>query len=571
MPVGNAGPQPASVTAQKQSTFSAATEPAASGSLAEHDPAQSNFHQAFSSAVRDSTAPARDNGKQLSSSLTPQTAADAHSPKQSDIEIKPGDTTPAQTQLNGNQILATINPLISGILSSVFTATISGNSKASDSTVPLAPKEQAPSKSKPVPQSEPVDPKTVQNSGNSQNVALISSVTGILAATTPAPQASAAAPVLTKAGPTEQVSGPPDLNARELPMTSPTGVQAPTDGSATAPSADGTAPAPPATSAAHPSAQSAPPATDSLSFALLLHPKLTQGPITSTQSVPVVKQASDFRTPARIDATADQSGDTLGADRKIAAVAGPAGNPPAQALQPVRSVLTVADPLPTHASSSSTTASGTQQSSLNAAPQTRSSQDAPSSDLPSRGKTEPASDSNSAALSGFGDIAKPVIAAISVVPNASTMHTKPVEAVSGAPLAAQVLNAQNQVPPAAAKEVVVRLQGETGEAISVRLVDQRGQVQVAVRSSDPATANLLRQDLSGLTNNLDRAGWKPEILPSTSIPAPFVRETSQGTAHDGQNPQGHAQGTLDWNQQDGSRRRSTVADLWDEILTRQGT
>ncbi len=116
---------------------------------------------------------------------------------------------------------------------------------------------------------------------------------------------------------------------------------------------------------------------------------------------------------------------------------------------------------------------------------------------------------------------------------------------------------------------MLRLQGDSGQSISVRLVDQGNRVEVAVRSSDPATATLLRQDLSSLTSNLDRAGWKPEIMATNELAANPVRETSQGSRDDSQNSQG--QGTLDWNQQDGSRKKSTVTDLWDEILTRQGT
>lgn len=97
-------------------------------------------------------------------------------------------------------------------------------------------------------------------------------------------------------------------------------------------------------------------------------------------------------------------------------------------------------------------------------------------------------------------------------------------------------------------------------------------MQVAVQSSDPATANLLRQDLSSLTTNLDRAGWKPEIV-SAPAALSFGSETALGSAQDSQNSQGQGegQGTIDWNQQDSSHRKNTIADLWDEILTRQAT
>jgi hypothetical protein len=322
----------------------------------------------------------------------------------------------------------------------------------------------------------------------------------------------------------------------------------------------------PATTARAQSAQNAP---DSLSFAMLLHPKPAQGPITNSQSVPIVKQAPESRNSATAKAmpTIDQTTETADAASKM----------PAAAVQPVgsaRAELAIPDPSQAPSSTQSVALSGAQQSSHSSATvsQTQGSQDSSSSDSPPRGKTEAASDGTSAALSGLSDIAKPVVIATNVVPNATAGHVKTAETAPGTPVAAQVLNAQNQAPvTAAAKEVVVRLQGQSGEAISVRLVDQGGQVQVAVRSSDPATANLLRQDLSSLTNNLDRAGWKPEVLASAPVATSFVRETSQGSGNDGQNSQGQPQGTLDWNQQDSSRRRTTVADLWDEILTRQGT
>ena len=563
--MGNAGPQPASVAAAKQSALSAGTEPAASGSsISSHDPAESNFQQAFSSALRNSAASAHGSGKQASSNGAAQPATNAQLSKQAESDTKPTDTTAPQTPISGNQILATVTPLMSTILSSASDGAVSSDSKTPHVAVPFVPKEQTTSKSKTAPQSEPEGPKETQSSVDNQNAALIGSVAGSLTGTILVPQATVAAPILGSVGSSaEQVPAQSDLSGRGLPVTS-----AP---ATLAPATDASYHAGPPSSVTHSSAQSGPPAADSLSFALLLHPKLTQGPITSTQSVPVIKQASESRTATKVPPAADQAVNTADSDNKIAAAVGPAANPPAQVLQPVRNTLTAADPLQTHAATPSATSSGAQQSSMGVAPQTHTSQDSLSSDPPSRGKPESASDSNSSALSGFSDIAKPVIASSAAIPNATAVQTKTAQTVPGTSTIAQVLNAQNQAPSPAAKEVVVRLQGQTGEAISVRLIDQGGQVQVAVRSSDPTTANLLRQDLSSLTNNLDRAGWKPEVLTSAPLAAPFVRETSQGTAHDGQNPQGQGQGTLDWNQQDGSRRRNTVADLWDEILTRQGT
>ena len=166
-------------------------------------------------------------------------------------------------------------------------------------------------------------------------------------------------------------------------------------------------------------------------------------------------------------------------------------------------------------------------------------------------------------------MAKLVPAPAGPIPN-TPVHNKAPEGIARTPLPSPALSAPDQMPSSVAKEVVVRLQGQAGESISLRVVDQGGQVQVAVRSSDPASANLLRQDLSALMNNLDRAGWKPEVL-SAPISPSSMPETSHGSAHEGQNSQSQGQGPIDWNQQDSSRRKSTIADLWDEILIRQST
>lgn len=564
MPVGKAGAQPASITAGKQSALPAGVEPVASESSASgNDHAETNFQQAFSSALRDSTAPVRGTGKPPSGIVT-QPATAVQSTKKTDTETPANGAVIAQTPSNGNQLVAAVNPpgvnaLISDMLSSTPPPTSPGDSKTPASTFPLAPKETSTSKSKTVSQSEPADPKAGQASTESQNAALVSSVAGAFA-NVPAPQATVTVPVLSEAASTDKM---PASSIRDLPT-------APTPELQKAP-AETTAPA---TNSPAQGAQSTP---DSLSFALLLHPKLAQGPITSTQSIPVVKQAPESRSSAPAQATLAVDQTKTGADNDPKAPVAPvlAGNSiqPVQAAESARTQLAASDPAQAQKAVQSATVSSVQQSanSSSTVSQTHSSQDQLPSDPPQRGKAEPASDSNSATVSGLSDIAKPVIAATNVIPNATGAPVKAAEPVSGTPVPAQILNAQNQTPAAAAKEVVVRLQGQSGEAISVRLVDQGGQVQVAVRSSDPATANLLRQDLSSLTNNLDRAGWKPEVLSSTPAAASFVRETSQGSPNDGQNSQGQGQGTLDWNQQDSSRRRSTVADLWDEILTRQGT
>jgi hypothetical protein len=120
-----------------------------------------------------------------------------------------------------------------------------------------------------------------------------------------------------------------------------------------------------------------------------------------------------------------------------------------------------------------------------------------------------------------------------------------------------------------AKEVAIRLEGQSGQTINVKLVDQGGQVQVSVRSNDPVAATALRGDLSSLASNLDKAGWKPEI---TTVAGTSSMETVSQTRQSDRNNQ-DSQGSRqpDWQQQDTPKKRPTVSDLWDQLLTTQNT
>jgi hypothetical protein len=116
-----------------------------------------------------------------------------------------------------------------------------------------------------------------------------------------------------------------------------------------------------------------------------------------------------------------------------------------------------------------------------------------------------------------------------------------------------------------AKEMIMRLQGGAGEVISVRLVDQGGQVQVAVRSSDPFTAAQLRQDLSSLTNNLDRIGWKAD---TTSAPTQQTTAPHDTARQDNESQSGHKGSAAEW---DGGppKKKYSTSELWDKVLAGQ--
>jgi hypothetical protein len=116
-----------------------------------------------------------------------------------------------------------------------------------------------------------------------------------------------------------------------------------------------------------------------------------------------------------------------------------------------------------------------------------------------------------------------------------------------------------------AKEMVVRFQGNAGEVVSVRLLDQRGQVQVAVRSSDPFTAAQLRQDLSSLTSSLDRIGWKADTAASPTAQAPGLHNPSRS---DNESQTGHKGSTPAWEESPEKKKYST-SELWDKVLAGQ--
>lgn len=554
MPAAKALPSPVSTGTGKQSALSAGTEQAASESSGHSgDPAATHFQQAFSSALHDSTAATREGGKLVSSAAQKPApnaqlqSSDAQLSKTTDTQTKPGAAAVAGVPVAGNQISMAVNSLLADSFFSTSIPASLGDSKSPALSAPTQ-KEQSATKSKGTPQTEPVDPQAPQSPVDNQAAALI----GSLVTTFAIPAAQPQAPLPTQVpSDTAQASTPPVSSVRDSSMPAAPNVQVQTpDMRTTAPVS--TAPAQTAPNASAGNGQSAP---DSLSFALLLHPKLAQGSTTSNQPASVAKATPDSKT---------------------AVVPVPSDKPSGGVLQPgetTQKPLPAADATQARGAIQPAAAASTQQGSdsSTAMLQSHNSQDSPSS-TPARGKSQPASDTNSPAPAG-SDLAKSVtVTNTAAVPNPAGAPVKAAQP-SQVPATVQVLNAQNQLQnqaqAPAAKEVVVRLEGQSGEAISVRLVDQGGQVQVAVRSSDPTTANLLRQDLSSLTNNLDRAGWKPEILGSTPV-ASFVREASQGSGHDGQNPQGQGHAALDWSQQDSSRKKS-VADLWDEILTRQGT
>lgn len=167
---------------------------------------------------------------------------------------------------------------------------------------------------------------------------------------------------------------------------------------------------------------------------------------------------------------------------------------------------------------------------------------------------------------GSGDIAKqvagpaPAVAFAPVVPAPKGQASPP----------AQPVYMTDGIEASGAKttrEMMVRVEATSGEVISVRLVDQGGHVQVAVRSSDPSTASLLRQDLPSLASTLDRIGWKTDIAGAASQQA-FTHDPARSDNGSQQSSQNGF--SLAWNQES-ARRKPSMAELWDQALDHQDT
>ena len=119
--------------------------------------------------------------------------------------------------------------------------------------------------------------------------------------------------------------------------------------------------------------------------------------------------------------------------------------------------------------------------------------------------------------------------------------------------------AANQLP---VRSMNLRVEGNSGETVNVRLTDRAGEVQITVHSSDDRTAASLRQDLSTLSSSLDKAGWKTDV----STPASPSRNSEQSP--DQQSRQQNQRQSADDGQQSG-RRRPSLIEQWAALANQE--
>ncbi len=110
-------------------------------------------------------------------------------------------------------------------------------------------------------------------------------------------------------------------------------------------------------------------------------------------------------------------------------------------------------------------------------------------------------------------------------------------------------------------DVQLRMQGQAGENVSIRLSDRAGEVQISVRSSDPVTATTLRQDISTLSASLEKQGWKTDLSESPQTSVHGLRDPSSQQQAD---PQGRQRSSPQW-EDPPERKRQSPMEQWADI------
>jgi hypothetical protein len=116
--------------------------------------------------------------------------------------------------------------------------------------------------------------------------------------------------------------------------------------------------------------------------------------------------------------------------------------------------------------------------------------------------------------------------------------------------------------PSMKTDLNVRIQGQSGENINVRISERAGDIQISVRSSDQTTASTLRHELPSIQAGLERAGWHLEnggMGQSGQDSREPPRDSQDPDRNRDQNQQ-----TGDW-QDRNQRRKDSSAGAWFEL------
>jgi hypothetical protein len=115
-------------------------------------------------------------------------------------------------------------------------------------------------------------------------------------------------------------------------------------------------------------------------------------------------------------------------------------------------------------------------------------------------------------------------------------------------------------------DLTVRIEGDAGQSVNLRVVERAGQIQVSVRTNDPVTAAMLRREIPALQTGLERIGWHANPIAHATQPPNEARSSEdQAHSHD-QNAEEKSQNNPQQQQQ---RPRSSAADQWLELMHRE--
>jgi hypothetical protein len=119
----------------------------------------------------------------------------------------------------------------------------------------------------------------------------------------------------------------------------------------------------------------------------------------------------------------------------------------------------------------------------------------------------PASPNNSLIDSAARSIAAASVATAPANPLGDTF-VLPAKISSSAKPSLPMVDQSSSPVPSVKTDFNVRLTGEAGDSVNIRVYEKAGEVQLSVRSSDPAVANHLRHELPGIHATLENAGWR---------------------------------------------------------------
>lgn len=126
------------------------------------------------------------------------------------------------------------------------------------------------------------------------------------------------------------------------------------------------------------------------------------------------------------------------------------------------------------------------------------------------------------------------------------------------------INQQAEIhQPSMKTDLNMRIQGQAGESINLRISERAGDIQISVRSSDQGTANVLKHELPSIEAGLERAGWRME----TGGMSQSGQDQHEG-GRDFQNPDRNrdqnSQQQSNW-QDRNQRRRNSSPNPWFEM------